>query len=151
MLHLRRFLNKLKFKSKSWITSGIQKPISVKNELLSKFIKLKDTNLKSEHHSKHKNYKNLLPTSSKRSKHPTQCFAYKEHYIIKTDQRFVTHLDRYEDWYDQQIYHYLINSQHLVEELGLLNLPNAYRDIPEAWVQITRYDCSASQFKDTGL
>ena len=125
--------------------------ISVKNELLSKFIKLKDTNLKNGHHSKHKNCKNLLLTSSKRNKHPTQCFAHKEHYIIKTDQWFVTDLDTYEDWYDQQIYQHLINSQHLVEELGLLNLPNAYSDIPEAWVQITRYDCSASQFEDTGL
>ena len=34
--------NKLKFKDKPWITSGLQKSISIKNRFLSKFIKLKD-------------------------------------------------------------------------------------------------------------
>ena len=34
--------NKLKFKDKSWITPGLQKSISIKNQFLSKFIKLKD-------------------------------------------------------------------------------------------------------------
>ena len=37
--------NKLKFKSKPWITSGIQKSISVKSKLLSKLKKLKDADL----------------------------------------------------------------------------------------------------------
>ena len=39
-------LNKLKFKDKSWITPGLQKFISIKNQFLSKFIKLKDPNKK---------------------------------------------------------------------------------------------------------
>ena len=34
--------NKLKFKDKPWITPGLQKSISIKNQFLSKFIKLKD-------------------------------------------------------------------------------------------------------------
>ena len=33
--------NKLKFKDKPWITPGLQKSISIKNQFLSKFIKLK--------------------------------------------------------------------------------------------------------------
>ena len=34
--------NKLKFKDKPWITPGLQMSISIKNQFLSKFIKLKD-------------------------------------------------------------------------------------------------------------
>ena len=59
--------HKLKLKNKPWITCGIQKSISVKNKLLSKFIKLKDADLKNEAHFKYKQYRNLLSTSLKRS------------------------------------------------------------------------------------
>ena len=38
--------NELKFKDKPWITHGLQKSISIKNQFLSKFIKLKDPNKK---------------------------------------------------------------------------------------------------------
>ena len=38
--------NKLKFKDKPWITPDLQKAISIKNQFLSKFIKLKDPNKK---------------------------------------------------------------------------------------------------------
>ena len=34
--------NKLKFRDKPWINTGLQKSISIKNQFLSKFIKLKD-------------------------------------------------------------------------------------------------------------
>ena len=34
--------NKLKFRDKPWINTGLQKFISIKNQFLSKFIKLKD-------------------------------------------------------------------------------------------------------------
>ena len=34
--------NKLKFKDKPWITPGLQKSVFIKNQFLSKFIKLKD-------------------------------------------------------------------------------------------------------------
>ena len=34
--------NKIKFKNKPWISPGLQKSISIKNQFLSKFIKLKD-------------------------------------------------------------------------------------------------------------
>ena len=37
---------KLKFKSKPWITLGLQKSISVKNKLLANFINKKDPILK---------------------------------------------------------------------------------------------------------
>ena len=58
----------LKFKSKPWIRYGIQRSISVKNKLLSKFIKLRDVDLKNEAHFKYKQYRNLLSTLLKRSK-----------------------------------------------------------------------------------
>ena len=38
--------DKLKFKDKPWITPGLQKSLSIKNQFLSKFIKLKDPNKK---------------------------------------------------------------------------------------------------------
>ena len=47
---------KLKFKSKPWITLGLQKSISVKNKLLTNFINKKDPILKEECHT---NYKNI--------------------------------------------------------------------------------------------
>ena len=62
------FKHKLKFKSKPWITSDIQKSISVKSKLLSIFIKLKDADLKSEAHFNSKQYRKLLSTLLKRSK-----------------------------------------------------------------------------------
>ena len=37
---------KLKFKTKTWITFGIQKSISVKSKLLKKFINKKDPQIK---------------------------------------------------------------------------------------------------------
>ena len=59
---------KLKFKTKPWITPGLQKSISVKNKLLTKFIKLKEPTLKNEAHTKYKLYRNMLATLLKRSK-----------------------------------------------------------------------------------
>ena len=53
---------KLKFKSKPWITLGLQKRISVKNKLLTNFINKKDPILKEEFHTKYKKYRNLLST-----------------------------------------------------------------------------------------
>ena len=46
---------KLSFKSKSWITLGLQKAISVKNKLLTTFINTKDSILKEEIHIECKN------------------------------------------------------------------------------------------------
>ena len=60
--------NKLKFKTKPWITFGIQKSISVKNKLLKKFINKKDPQIKAECHEKYKKYRNLLFTLLKGSK-----------------------------------------------------------------------------------
>ena len=59
---------KLKFKTKPWITFGIQKSISVKNKLLKKFINKKDPQIKAECHEKYKKYRNLLSTLMKESK-----------------------------------------------------------------------------------
>ena len=53
---------KLKFKSKPWITVGLQKSISVKNKLLTNFINKKDPILKEEFHTNYKKYRNLLST-----------------------------------------------------------------------------------------
>ena len=49
---------KLKFKTKPWITFGIQKSVSIKNKLLKKFISKKDTQLKAEGHEKFKKIQN---------------------------------------------------------------------------------------------
>ena len=46
---------KLKFKSKPWITLGLQKSIPVKNKLLTNFINKKDPILKDKFHTKCKN------------------------------------------------------------------------------------------------
>ena len=59
---------KLKFKTKPWITFGIQKSISVKSKLLKKFINKKDPQIKAKCHEKYKKYRNLLSTLMKESK-----------------------------------------------------------------------------------
>ena len=59
---------KLKVKSKPWITLGLQKSVSVKNKLLSDFIKKKDPTIKAKLHLKYKNHRNLISTLLKRSK-----------------------------------------------------------------------------------
>ena len=69
---------KLKFKSKSWITLGLQKSISVKNKLLTNFINKKDPILKEECHTNYKKYRNLLSTLMKKSKQ-----AYYDRYFEK--------------------------------------------------------------------
>ena len=61
--------SKLKFKTKPWITPGLQKPISITNKLLTNFIKLKEPILKNEAHTKYKLHRNMLATLLKRSKH----------------------------------------------------------------------------------
>ena len=58
----------MKFKSKSWITLGLQKSISVKNKLLVNLINKEDLILKEEFHTNYKKYRNLLYTLMKRSK-----------------------------------------------------------------------------------
>ena len=58
----------MKFKSKPWITLGLQKSISVKNKLLTNFINKKDPILKEECHTNYKKYRNLLSTLIKKSK-----------------------------------------------------------------------------------
>ena len=56
-------------KSKTWITLGLQKSISLKNKLLTNFInKKKDPILKEKFHTKYKIYRNLLSTLIKKSK-----------------------------------------------------------------------------------
>ena len=54
---------KLKFKSKSWITPVIQKPITVKNKLLKRFINAKDSQTKETFHRQYKDYRNMLSKS----------------------------------------------------------------------------------------
>ena len=60
---------KLKFKTEPWITPGLQKSISIKNKLLTKFIKLREPSLKNEARTKYKLYRNMLAMLLKRSKH----------------------------------------------------------------------------------
>ena len=59
---------KLRFKSKPWITLGLQKSTSVKNKSLIKFINTKHPILKEETHIEYKNYKKMLCTLMKKSK-----------------------------------------------------------------------------------
>ena len=71
---------KLKFKSKPWITLGLQKSISAKIKLLKNFINKKDPVLKEEFHTKYKIYRNLLSTLMKKSKQ-----AYYEKYFKRNE------------------------------------------------------------------
>ena len=59
---LKKNKYKLRFKSKPWITPGLQKSIFVKNKLLTNLIKKKDPILKEELHNNYKKYRNLLST-----------------------------------------------------------------------------------------
>ena len=59
---------KLKFRSRPWITLGLQKSISAKNTLLTHFINKKDPILKEECQTNYKKYKSLLSTLMKNSK-----------------------------------------------------------------------------------
>ena len=66
---LKRINNyKLKFKSKPWITPAIQKSITVKNNLLKRFINAKDSRAKETFHRQYKDYRNMLSTLLKKSK-----------------------------------------------------------------------------------
>ena len=56
---------KLKFKNKPWITLELQKSISIKNHLLSKYIKLKDSILTDESQMKNKLCTLYFPNVSK--------------------------------------------------------------------------------------
>ena len=59
---------KLKFRNTTWVTLGLQKSVSIKNDLITKYIKLKDVNLKTEAQIKYKQYRNLLSILMKKSK-----------------------------------------------------------------------------------
>ena len=59
---------KLKFREKPWISSGIQKSISIKNSIFKKYINKKDPHIKEELHQKYKNYRNIIATLMKKSK-----------------------------------------------------------------------------------
>ena len=59
---------KLKFKTKPWITLPLQKFISIKSNLLKKFITAKDPQIKERYHKEYKGCRNLLSTILKQSK-----------------------------------------------------------------------------------
>ena len=69
---------KVKFRSRPWITLGLQKSISLKNKLLTNFINKKDPILKEECHTNYKKYRNLLSALVKKSKQ-----AYYDSYFEK--------------------------------------------------------------------
>ena len=84
---------KLKFKSKPWITLGLQKLISATNKLLKNFINKKDPVLKEEFHTKYKIYRNLLSTLMKKSKQAYLKNILKETGIIlRTHGKELNHL-----------------------------------------------------------
>ena len=51
-----------------WISSGIQKSISIKNLTFKKYSNKKDSHIKEELHQKYKNYRNIIATLMKKSK-----------------------------------------------------------------------------------
>ena len=59
---------KLRFKYKPRITLGLQKLISIKNKLLTKFINTKHPILKEQTYIEYKSYRNLLSALMKKSK-----------------------------------------------------------------------------------
>ena len=60
---------RMKFKSKPWITLGLQKSVSMKNKLLTNVINKKNPILKEEFHTNYIKNRNLLSTLMKESKH----------------------------------------------------------------------------------
>ena len=77
---------KMKFKSKPWITLGLQKSIFVKNKLLKIFINKKDPVLTQEFYTNYKKYRNVLFTLMKKSKQ-----AYYDKYFEKNGIILRTH------------------------------------------------------------
>ena len=59
---------KLRFKVKPWITTALQKSITIINHVLKKFINCNESQTKEQLHTRHKEYRNLLSTILKRSK-----------------------------------------------------------------------------------
>ena len=59
---LKKVKYKLKFKAKPWTTPALQKSISIKNNLLKKFITAKDPQLKERYHKECKDYRNMVST-----------------------------------------------------------------------------------------
>lgn len=62
------YKQKLDFRNKQWITLRIQKSISIKNNLLATYIKIKMITFKNITKIKQKLYRNLLSTLMKESK-----------------------------------------------------------------------------------
>ena len=85
-MHLLKKINKykLKFKSKPWITSDLQKSIFLKHKLLTNFINKKDPTLKEESHPNYKKYRNLLSTLMKKSKQAYYDILKKTGIILRT-------------------------------------------------------------------
>ena len=67
---------KLKFRNKPWLTLGQQKSISIKNHLLTKYIKLRNVTLKNETQIKYKQYRNLLSTLMRENKRSLKNFYF---------------------------------------------------------------------------
>ena len=82
--------HKLRFKSKTWITLGLQKSISVKTKLLTKFINMKHPLVKEETHTEYKNYRNLLSTPMKKRKQ-----AYYNRYFETNWNQIPNHFQNY--------------------------------------------------------
>ena len=60
---------KLKFKEKEpWISSLLQKSISIKNPIFQKYINKKNPHIREELHQKYKNYRNTIATLMKKSR-----------------------------------------------------------------------------------
>ena len=58
----------LKFQSKPWITSGLQKSIVIKNKLFGRFIKCTNSIITEKLHNDYKSYRNMISTLLKQSK-----------------------------------------------------------------------------------
>ena len=72
---------KLKFRSKPWITTGLQKSVTVKNKFVTNFIKKKDPAKKAELHLEYKNHRNLLSNLLRQSNEN----YYKKYFGVKLE------------------------------------------------------------------
>ena len=72
---------KLKFRSKPWITTGLQKSLTVKNKFVTNFIKKKDPAKKAELHLEYKNHRNLLSNLLRQSNEN----YYKKYFGVKLE------------------------------------------------------------------
>ena len=99
-------LTSLKWKMIRWLKQDVKFITSYNTNKMAMFCSAKDQ---------------VKTTQKANITYDAQCPACKEHYIGKTDQCFVTRLDEHGIRHDQPMFQHLVNFQHFLKELSILN------------------------------